>query len=55
VGLTLTLILALPATIESLVHRLIASPEPVDPQHLEDEIVLLLTGYLGGTRSFTAV
>jgi AcrR family transcriptional regulator len=35
------------ATIESLVHRLIASPDPVDPQHLEDEIVSLLAGYLG--------
>ena len=35
------------ATIESLVHRLIASPDPVDPQRLEDEIVVLLTGYLG--------
>ncbi len=35
------------ATIESLVHRLIASPDPVDPQQLEDEIVTLLTGYLG--------
>ena len=35
------------ATIESLVHRLIASPDPVDPQRLEDEIVTLLTGYLG--------
>lgn len=35
------------ATIESLVHRLIASPDPVDPQQLEDEIVRLLAGYLG--------
>jgi AcrR family transcriptional regulator len=35
------------ATIESLVHRLITSPDPVDPQQLEDEIVALLTGYLG--------
>jgi AcrR family transcriptional regulator len=34
------------ATIESLVHRLIASSDPADPQQLEDEIVLLLTGYL---------
>jgi AcrR family transcriptional regulator len=34
------------ATIESLVHRLIASPDPVDPQRLEDEIVVMLTGYL---------
>ncbi|MGE2815733.1 TetR/AcrR family transcriptional regulator [Mycobacterium heidelbergense] len=34
------------ATIESLVHRLVASPSPVDFQRLEDEIVLLLTGYL---------
>ena len=35
------------ATIESLVHRLITSPDPVDPQQLEDEIVTLLAGYLG--------
>jgi AcrR family transcriptional regulator len=34
------------ATIESLVHRLITSPDPVDTQQLEDEIVILLTGYL---------
>lgn len=34
------------ATIESLVHRLIALPDPADPQQLEDEIVSLLTGYL---------
>ena len=34
------------ATIESLVHRLITSPDPVDTQQLEDEIVSLLTGYL---------
>lgn len=34
------------ATIESLVHRLVTSPSPVDFQQLEDEIVLLLTGYL---------
>jgi AcrR family transcriptional regulator len=33
-------------TIESLVHRLITSPDPVDSQQLEDEIVILLTGYL---------
>jgi AcrR family transcriptional regulator len=33
-------------TIESLVHRLITSPDPVDSQQLEDEIVVLLTGYL---------
>jgi AcrR family transcriptional regulator len=36
------------ATIESLVHRLITSPSPIDPQTLEDEIVLLLAGYLRG-------
>ena len=35
------------ATVESLVHRLIASPDSVDPQRLEDEIVTLLTRYLG--------
>lgn len=33
-------------TIESLVHRMITSPDPVDSQQLEDEIVILLTGYL---------
>jgi AcrR family transcriptional regulator len=35
------------ATIESLVHRLSTAPDPVDPQQLEDEIVVLLTKYLG--------
>jgi Tetracyclin repressor-like, C-terminal domain len=34
------------ATIDSLVHRLVASQTPVDFQQLEDEIVVLLTGYL---------
>ena len=34
------------ATTESLVHRFITSPSPVDPQRLEDEIVVLLEGYL---------
>jgi AcrR family transcriptional regulator len=34
------------ATIESLVHRLVTSQTPVDFQRLEDEIVILLTGYL---------
>jgi len=34
------------ATIESLVHRLVTSPMPVDFQALEDEIVVMLTGYL---------
>lgn len=33
-------------SIESLVHRLITSPDPVDYQQLEDEMVILLTGYL---------
>ena len=33
-------------TIESLVHRMIAAPEPTDPQSVEDEIVMLLAGYL---------
>ncbi|EID12157.1 TetR family transcriptional regulator [Mycobacterium xenopi RIVM700367] len=36
------------ATIESLVHRLITSPSPIDPQVLEDEIVVLLERYLRG-------
>nr|WP_253861558.1 hypothetical protein [Mycobacterium asiaticum] len=34
------------ATIESLVHRLIAGPDPVDFKELEDEIVVLLAEYL---------
>lgn len=34
------------ATIDSLVHRLVTSQTPVDFHQLEDEIVLLLTGYL---------
>jgi AcrR family transcriptional regulator len=34
------------ATIDSLVHRLVTAQTPVDFQQLEDEIVLLLTGYL---------
>jgi AcrR family transcriptional regulator len=34
------------ATIESLVHRLVTSQTPVDPQQLEDEIVDLLIRYL---------
>jgi AcrR family transcriptional regulator len=34
------------ATIESLVHRLVTSHTPVDFQRLEDEIVILLSGYL---------
>ncbi|MFC4124642.1 TetR/AcrR family transcriptional regulator [Nocardia rhizosphaerae] len=34
------------ATVESLVHRLIATADPVDPDELEREIVELLGGYL---------
>jgi hypothetical protein len=34
------------ATIESLVHRLVTSHDPVDFQRLEDEIVIPLSGYL---------
>lgn len=34
------------ATIDSLVHRLVTSPDPVDFQAVEDEIVALLAGYL---------
>lgn len=34
------------ATIDSLVHRLVTSQDPADFQELEDEIVVLLTGYL---------
>ncbi|MHA3019119.1 hypothetical protein ACXPWS_02485 [Mycobacterium sp. BMJ-28] len=37
------------ATIESLVHRLIT--QPVDAQHLEDEIVAMLAGYLRSTAA----
>ncbi|MGH3724972.1 MAG: TetR/AcrR family transcriptional regulator [Mycobacterium sp.] len=36
------------AAIESLVHRLIAGPRPVDPQPFEDELVSMLTRYLTG-------
>ncbi len=36
------------ATIDSLVHRLVTSSTPVDFQQLEDEIVVLLIGYLRG-------
>lgn len=39
------------ATVESLVHRLIAASEPVAPGALEEEMVLLLGPYLrGGIR-----
>lgn len=34
------------ATIESLVHRLVAARVPVDPQVVEDELVLMLVRYL---------
>jgi AcrR family transcriptional regulator len=37
------------ATIDSLVHRLVTSQTPVDFQQLEDEIVVLLTGYLSNS------
>lgn len=36
------------ATIESLVHRLIAGPRPIDPQLFEDQLVDMLTRYLTG-------
>jgi AcrR family transcriptional regulator len=36
------------ATIESLTPRLVTAPTPVDPQQFEDEIVVLLAGYLRG-------
>lgn len=36
------------ATIESLVHRLIAGPRPIDPRSFEDELVGMLTRYLTG-------
>ncbi|QLL09723.1 TetR/AcrR family transcriptional regulator [Mycobacterium vicinigordonae] len=38
------------ATIESLVHRLVASGEDVDFDDAEDEIVLMLTGYLAAPQ-----
>jgi len=34
------------ATVESLVHRLVAAPEPMDPQVVEDELVAMLSAYL---------
>ncbi|MUM19485.1 TetR/AcrR family transcriptional regulator [Mycobacterium sp. CBMA271] len=36
------------ATIESLTHRLVAGPRPVNPQSFEDELVGMLTRYLTG-------
>lgn len=36
------------ATIESLVHRLVAGPRPIDPAPFEDELVSMLTRYLTG-------
>lgn len=36
------------ATIEGLVHRLLTAEQPADAQSVEDEIVVLLTGYLRG-------
>jgi hypothetical protein len=36
------------AAIESLVHRLIASPNPVEADAFEDELVTMLTRYLSG-------
>ncbi|WIM86333.1 TetR/AcrR family transcriptional regulator [Candidatus Mycobacterium wuenschmannii] len=41
------------ATIESLVHRLITAPEPVDARQLEDELVSMLTGYVGRQATST--
>jgi AcrR family transcriptional regulator len=37
------------AAIESLVHRLIATPTPVEPRALENELVAMLTSYLTAT------
>ncbi len=34
------------ATVESLVHRLVAAPEPMDPQVVEDELVRMVVAYL---------
>lgn len=34
------------ATVEALVHRLVAAPEPMDPQAVEDELVRMLVAYL---------
>jgi AcrR family transcriptional regulator len=42
------------ATIDSLVHRLVTSRTPVDFQQLEDEIVVLLTGYLHSSSDVLA-
>lgn len=38
------------ATIESLVHRLVAAPAPLDPQIVEEEHVAMLVGYLTAGR-----
>lgn len=39
------------ATIESLVHRLVTSDDPADFDEVEDEIVVLLSGYLSRRTS----
>lgn len=39
------------ASIESLVHRLVVAPTPIDVERFEDELVAMLTRYLEGRGS----
>lgn len=48
VGDTVVAARFLVATIESLVHRLIAGPRPMDPRVFEEQVVTMLTRYLTG-------
>lgn len=48
VGDTATAARIVVAAIESLVHRLVAGPTPIDPQRCEDGLVDMLTRYLEG-------
>jgi hypothetical protein len=36
------------SAVEFVTHNLIAAPDPVDPQRLEDELTAMLTRYLRG-------
>lgn len=49
VGDTATAARLVVAAVESLVHRLVASPTPIDTGRFEDELVAMLTRYLEAT------
>jgi hypothetical protein len=46
VGHTVTAARLVVAAIESLVHRLVAEPTPIDIERFEDELVAMRTRYL---------